>query len=394
MLKKLQSSTILYATSKNIELFKGETEEQFPIKTGCEQLQIPPKDRICLVIDRCQQDLKEEKLPSLPFWDRLRILFHKKASCVSQGGYAKFSLFKEEGNFYLRWIHILPSDPLYPWISLTQSHSGKVLFAELEAISFLKRHEPAKTLYQLLCYSVPGGETRHIIFKGRRDFKKSLYFLSRHFPDIEHNIQPVTSTLKDFLIFISSQKKASLCLKNFSDFKKSFVRAGVISCFSLTCLGSGVEIYRGYEFRNETRCLLDKIKKVEFSLKKIQGTSYDGGSFRKALEAYVAIQSYTENPLKEFEKLANLLKNKPIILEEIKWSHEKTKEITLSFFIEEEVFSKVTAHFESILLTLRKAFPSAHLAVVTAPFNSGEHEVFKGIPEMTLPRASLHIRFP
>ena len=404
MLKKPQNFTILYVTAKEIRVFKEEAEECFPLKTECKQLCISAKDRIFLVVDRCQQDLKEEKLPLVPFWDRLRILFHKKAHCVSQGGYSNSSLFREENEFYLRWIHILPTDPLYQWISFTLSHSGKIFFTELETIPFLKSHKSPKKLYQMLCYSAPAGETRHIIFKGRHlllsrsipskeDLKKSLYFLSRNFPDIENNIQISMCDLKDFLLFIRSQKKTPLSLTSHSDLKKFFLRAGMICFFSITCLGSSVAVYRGYGFKNATFCLLPKIDTVEASLRKSEKTTYDG-SFREAVETYMGIKAYEKNPLKTFEILAKVLKNHPLILEKIKWTHEKTEEITLVFFIKEDVFDEVNYHFDSLFLSIKKTFPLADIVILTAPFNSGNNEVFKGTANMEFSKASLHIRFP
>jgi hypothetical protein len=83
---------VIYLTDEEVILYKGTAEKLSSVKRSFEEArsifetQIDPKSPLCLLIDRNQADIHEDKLPPL-FLNRARLLFKKKAVLLTGMGF-------------------------------------------------------------------------------------------------------------------------------------------------------------------------------------------------------------------------------------------------------------------------------------------------------------------
>ncbi len=424
---------LLYLTDEEIMLHKGPHEKIYTFKGNFEDVQQnlqnvliqTPKTPLRLLIDRSHQDIREEKLPPLPPWDRIRFLSHKKAEWRTQGGVAGFHFLKQDRETYFRWVHISQNDSLIPWVlwakSLMNPFEG-VFFVPLEAGNFLKRHLSATNGYHMILYPISSSETRHSIFKGSRlllsrlsqgeeGFTSSLHFLSRSYPDIHENLHvlslikevplllPNVKTLPDpqvFLSFLAAQKRSSLSLDQRAPSRILRLRIGGGIALLSALLVTGINIYQGFEYKKKSFALLPEIEalKSQTHLLKSLLQNKDIVTLRRALEDYHHLKSQTVNPLQTFEKLAALLKEHKIHLENLRWHQGQELEMIISFLMEQKIGELLATQFEVFLASCRRAFPESQVRVLKAPFNRSTHEIFKSPSNSSLPLAQVRILFP
>lgn len=408
-----KGKTIIYLTDDDVILYKGASEKicvlQGSFEDSCPILEghLEPKASLYLLIDRTNQNIHEEKLPPLPFWDRARFLFHKKIGCASQGGFASFRFLKEGKDFYLRWVHIPQDDPIAPWISWVKSRGSSVFFMALEAQRVFDKRSVSSKSYRMLQYLLPSQKTRHSIFKGNRllltrvsqekeESQTSLHFLSRNYPDIHENIEILTPSFTFLIDSISSQKKSLLPLRSASFSKNRWVHQGMGGLLIATFTWVSVDVYKGIQFKTDVLPLLSEVRSFQKSAaafkKKLSGT--DVPLLRMALEQYATLQANRRDPLKDFKTLSHVLTHHPVRLEDVTWRQGGQLEIILTVLIEETARETLVSCFDSFLDSLRKAFPQGQVRVEKAPFNSSPHEVFKSTFETNFPTASVKIVMP
>ncbi len=409
----MKDKFLLYLTEEEVILYKGTAEKLATFKGSFEEsvpaleTHLCPKDSLYLLIDRNQQDIHEEKLPPLFLWDRARLLFHKKQSCSSQGGYASFHFFKQEGDVYLRWAHLPQQDPIIPWIDFIKVRSGHVFFIALEGGRFLGKKLPSSKGYRLLIYASPSQKMRHVVFKGKHlllvrtsqgeeDMKGSLHFLSRTHADIHDTLEVIKCEAQELISFVVSQKKSSFPLSSSAFSSSLWIRKGMGACLSLICLWTMIEGYEGFMFKSKTSPVLFEgvslMKTSEALTSRLEGK--DVTQLRRALAHYDEVKPYQAGPLKNIQQLASLLKMYPLRLESVRWHQEQQLEILLSFLMESVSKKATLATFEAFLLSAHEHFPKSHLQVLEAPFNSSPHETFKDSPEGELPRVQFKIVGP
>ncbi len=392
---------ILYTgTGEKIASSSASFEEAHPLFDA----HLEHKDSLCLLIDRRQQDIQEEPIPPLFLWDRLRLLFHKKASCSSQGGYAGFQFVKQDGKTYLRGIHILPHDPIAPWIGWVKGRAGTVRFMALESGQFLKKKGASSTRYQMLLSSSPSHQGRHCVFKGKHlllarasqgeaDVKAVLHFLSRTHPDIHDNVDVVNVDVLDLIRFVGSQKKPSFPLAPTPLSAMPWRRQGMGLFLLFIGLWAGMEVYDGVAFKRKITPLVAEtaaLKQVSQALaSRLQGQ--DVSHLRKALAHYDEVKVDTKGPLEDLDRLSSLLKAHPVHLESISWRQEQHTEMTLIFLIDSPTRKAALTVFESFLQSSHEHFPTHQIQVLEAPFNSSPHEIFMDAHEERLPRAQVKI---
>ncbi|HUX79396.1 MAG TPA: hypothetical protein VMW10_06605 [Alphaproteobacteria bacterium] len=409
---------LLYLTDDEVTLSRGHHEILYHLKGAFEDARQDlesivlkaPKTPLRLLIDRSHQDIREEKLPPLHPWDRIRFLSHKKAEWQSQGVFFGFHFLKQDKETYFRWIHISQNDSLFTWLLWLKSlinPSGGVFFVPLEACRFLKKNLPNSNGYQMILYPISSSETRHIIFQrnrlllsrlseGEEGIKSSLHFLSRNYPDINENL--TVKTLSDhqiLLSFLATQKRPSLILRNVSS-RILWLRVTAGFAQLSILFATTIMIYQGYDYKINSRTLLAEIpvlKNRVLSLKNHIGAN-DVASLRSALLDYQYLKSRTINPLKSFEKLASLLKEDNLRLENLSWQNRQELEIIMSFLMKNEAREMLATRFERFLDSCRNGFPKSQIYVLEGPYNSGIHEVFKNPTKTSLPLAQVRIRLP
>lgn len=388
-------------------------------------LSTAPKIPLRLLIDRSHQDIREEKIPLLRPWDRIRFISHKKAEWQSQGGVAGFQFLRQDKETYFRWIHLPQNDSLIPWLLWAESlanPSEGVFFVPLESGTFLKNNLPLSSRYQMILYPVRSSETRHVIFKGNRlllsrmahgeeSLKSSLQFLSRNYPDIHENthvlslideipnLLPHVKRLPDsqaLLSFISTLKHPSLVLTKPTSSKRLWVLAGAVIALLTTLLFTGLNAYQGIHYKTKTLTLLPEIevlKAREHDLTALLGDK-DVSALRLGSDHYRHLKSLIKNPLETIEKLAVLLKTHQIRLENLRWHHGQELEMIMSFLMEDRMRETLAERFESFLTSARDEFPGSQIEVLEGPFNSSTHEIFKSPSHSSHPLAQVRILFP
>ncbi|MBI2707058.1 MAG: hypothetical protein HYX35_01915 [Proteobacteria bacterium] len=407
----MKDKFLLYLTDEEIILYKG-AAEKIATFTGSFEESVPilethlgPKGSLCLLIDRTQQDIHEEKLPPLFFWDRARLLFHKKVSCSSQGGYASFHFLKQEGDVYLRWVHLPQQDPIVPWIDFIKVRAGHVFFVALEGGRLLGKKLSSSKGYHMVLYSSPSQKMRHMVFKGKRlllvrtsqgeeDIKGSLHFLSRTYADIHETLEVVECDSQELISSVVSQKKSSFPLALAAFSTAPWIRKSMGAGLSLICLWTGVEVYEGSVFKRKTPFVLSEgssLKEASQALtSRLDGK--DVSWMRRALAHYDELKPSKTEFLQDIQQLSLLLKMYPIRLESMRWHQEQQLEILLSFLIEEcDTKNEALETFEAFLLSAHEHFPNSHLQVLEAPFKSGPQETFKDSSEGELPRVQVKI---
>jgi|GEM_PF-3962371 len=409
----MKDTFLLYLTDKEVILYQGASERIATFTGSFEEIipaletHLPPKASLRLVIDRTQQDLHEEKLPPLFFWDRARLLFHKKASWSLEGGYAGAQFLKQDGSVYLRWSHFSQKDPIVSWIAFVKTRSGSIFFISLEVMTFLRtRLTPSKD-YHLLLYTAPSHTPRHMVFKGKRlllsrlshaeeDLKGSLHFLSRTYADIHDNLEVFKCAAHDLITFLSSQKKASFPLSEATLSYSFWARRSIGTFLGFVCLWSGVELYEGICFKQKISSLLSEATSLRETSQDLTTRlkNQDAHKLQRSVAYYQELTPYQRDPLQDVERLSSLLKMHPFYLESVEWHHEQHLEILLTFLIDKTSKKDVLAAFESFLLSTQEHFPRSQIQVLEAPFKSGSHETFKGSAEDVLPRVRLKIEDP
>ncbi len=293
----MRKKFFLYLTDEEIILYRGTQEKLCSFKNDAEGIEhelqkflsFSPKVPLCILIDRSHQYVREEKLPALLPWDRIRFLHHKKVEWRTLEGYFGFHFLKQKGEIYLRWIHVALNDFLSSWLVWAHSlpnPSGGIFFIPLEAGIFLKKHFSSLTDYQMLIYPVSSKETRHVIFKGKRlllsrgllgkeDIRSSLHFLSRSYPDIHEKLHILTLMQEDvlpfphvkvlvdpqaFFKFLALQKRPSLLIQRNVSSRGRWLRVGGGVIFLSVLVATGITIYQGLDYQYKRKALLPKIE--------------------------------------------------------------------------------------------------------------------------------------
>ncbi|OJW51047.1 MAG: hypothetical protein BGO67_11995 [Alphaproteobacteria bacterium 41-28] len=428
----MEEKFLLYLTDDEVVLFRGPQEKLYTFKGTSEDAQRDlqnvliraPKIPLRLLIDRSHQDVREEKLPPLPPWDRIRFLIHKKAEWRTQGGFAGYHFLKQDKETYFRWVHIPPNDSLIHWLLWAKSliNPMSVFFVPLEAGNFLKKHLSASDGYQMLLYpTASSSETRHVIFKGNRlllsrlsqeeeDLKSSLHFLSRNYPNIHENLHVLSlvkktpslldhvTTLtdpKDFIRFLAIQKHPSLVLNRDSPLQSLWVRGGAGIVLLSSLLFTGMNIYQGLDYKTKALVLLAEIEGLKSEAHPLKSRLQDKDmvTLRRTQEHYHQLKSHAVNPLQTFERLAVLLKEHKIRLENLRWHHGQELEMIIGFLMEDKTGELLASRFEIFLASCKRAFPKSQVQVLEAPFNSSTHEIFKSPSNTALPLAQIRIVF-
>src|SRR5438445_5329756 len=142
---------ILLLTDEEIILYQGSFKKIYSLEEGIESIQSKlknhflktPKTSFLLLIDRNQQDVKEETLPPLRIWDRFRLLSHKRAEWANQGKFHDDHVFKQDEKSFLQWVNISQNDPVSAWCSWIKDLPNPcegIRFVSLEAGQFLKNY--------------------------------------------------------------------------------------------------------------------------------------------------------------------------------------------------------------------------------------------------------------
>jgi len=424
---------ILFLTEDEIILHKDSSKKVYSFSDNLEKIQaelkkrvsLSPKTPLCLFIDRNHQDVRDEQLPPLMLWDRLRLLSHKKEGWTSQEKFHGYQFFKQDGKSFLQWINITQNDSLISWISWIKSLSNPlhgVFFVSLEAEKFLKKHFPSSHHYQMLIYKISSHKIRYVIFKGRRllllrpwsgeeDLRTSLHFLSRLYPDIHEKLHvlnllneipisfPDAITLPDpqaFIDFLISQKRASCALNIDSSSQNQWVIRGIqFVCYSFLALAS-FSVYQSLHYQKETRALLSKteVLKGRIQHKKALLKNKDVIQLRVALDHYYHLNSQMRDPFKVLETLSLALKKNHLRLENLIWNYGQTIEVEIGFFMQNHNESTLSNQFYTLLSSLSTLFPNSHIQIMEAPFKSGSHETYKYPLDLSLPMARIRIVQP
>ncbi|MBY0293615.1 MAG: hypothetical protein K2W92_10070 [Alphaproteobacteria bacterium] len=426
----MKEKFFLYLTNSTTTLYKGAHEKIYSLQDNFEQARSElhtilirsPKIPLRLLIDLNHQDIREEKLPPLLPWDRVRFFFYKKAELYALDGYVGFTFFKQEGDSYFRWIHISQNDSLSTWLSWLTSLANPdqgTFFVPLEARGFLKSNLPSSKGYQMLIYPISSHENRHVIFKGNRlllsrlsqkeeDLKTSLHFISRAHQDIHENLQVLSLVKEDFvtlpevkvlpnpqafLNFLASQRHPTFTLQRHPPFRFLWLRISMGIVFVGLLILIGLYFYQGYDFKNkklEVRAKIDILKAKTHHLRTLL-ESKDVRTLRTALVQYHHLKSLTINPLKIINQLSTLLNMHKLRLHQLKWHNEAKPELIISFWMGNRLGSALAAQFESFLTSCQNIFPGSHIHVLKAPFNSSSHEIYKSHVDQSLPLAQIKI---
>ena len=426
----MKEKFFLHLTDSQATLYKGTSEKIYSLQDNFEQARSElqeilmrfSKSPLRLLIDLNHQDIREEKLPPLFPWDRMRFFSYKKAELYELGGYVGFSFFKQEKESYFRWIHIAQNDSLSHWFSWLTSLANpdqEIFFVPLEAGNFLKNNLPFSTGYQMLIYPISSHENRHVIFKGNRlllsrlsqkeeDLKTSLHFVSRTHQDIHEKLQ-VLSLVKESLLtfpeaktlpnpqtllsFIATQKRPTFTLQRQLSSKLLWPRVcmGIVFVGLLTSLG--FHLYQGFYFKNKTVEVMKTIDVLQTKAHHLRTLleNEDVSAVKAAMTQYHRLKSLTMNSLKIIDQLVTLLNRHTIRLHQLEWHAEAKSELIISFWMNNKRGSALAAQFESFLLSCQDIFPRSHIHVLKAPFNSSAHEIFKNHADQALPTVQIKI---
>lgn len=127
-----------------------------------------PKISFHLLLNLKANFIQEDRLPRLYPWDLARYILHKKNEGKSKNSFFGFSFLKQDKASYLRWVHILQNDPLYPWLLWFEAFpksGGKVFFVPLEIGGLLKKQQPPPSHYQVLFYAFSPQTEGYVIFE-------------------------------------------------------------------------------------------------------------------------------------------------------------------------------------------------------------------------------------
>jgi len=419
----MSEKLLLLITDEDIVLFEGLTTKIYPLKKGLEHIQNDleallarsPKVPLRLVVDRNHQDIREEQLPPLLPWDRLRLLHHKREAWKSQGGFYGYRFFKQDGESYLQWIHILPNDVLASWLSWIRSLSHPfegVFFTSLEGGTFLKMHCPTSVDFHMLIYKISSHQTRHVIFKGRRlllvralsgeeDLNASLHFLSRTYPDIHDKLYVLslikgTTDSQTLIDFLAVQRRPSISLNMTPLSKNLWVKRIVITSLISCLFLIGSVAYLGIQYKREVPTLLSHIAalKVHIQDRKILLKNKNVLKLRSALEHYVYIKSQRKNPFTAIKNLSLILEKHNLRLESLIWNAEETTHIEIVFFMQNHKGDILAKEFHAVLASLTDAFPQSEIHVIEGPLKSSPHETYTYPPDLGLPMAHIRIVRP
>lgn len=419
----------LLITDKEVILYNGLSQGGSALTWGIEHvplelknlISLDPKASLRLLIDRNHQDVHEEQLPPLMFWDRLRLLAYKKEEWISQGKFYGYHFFKQEGQSYLQWVNISQNDFLIPWLSWIKSLPNPfegVFFAFVEGGQFLKKNFPSSRSYHLLLYEI-NHRMRYVIFKNKRfllyrpfsgeeDLRTSLHFLSRLYPDIHENLQ-VLSLIKDvslsfpqmkplpdphdFVNFLITQKGSPLSLHIMSSSQNPWIRRGAELIFVCLIIVSGFNIFQITFYKKEKYNALSEINKLKIKIqnKKEFLINKDIMFLRSALNHYRHIHSQIRSPFETLEKLALLIEKHGLRLQRLIWQHNQVTSVEISFLMKNYQQDALSEQFTNFLTSLRKTFPLSEIQVIEAPLRSGSHETYDYPPVLSPPRVHLRI---
>jgi hypothetical protein len=429
IINEMNEKLILLLTDDEIILYKGLTTHTYRLAEGIDPLQdrlknlisLTPKIPLCLMIDRNQQDMREEQLPPLMPWDRLRLLSHKQEEWTTQGKFHGYRFFKQGGQSFLQWVNITQNDPLMPWLlwikSLENPLEG-VFFVSLEAGRFLKKHFPSSPHYHLLIYKI-SHKMRYVLFKDRRlllcrpfsgeeDIRSSLHFLSRLYPDIYEKLHilslvekisltfPHVMTLADphaFMDFLISQKRGTLSLNVTFSSQDLWIRRGIGFVLMGSLVLTGLSVYQGLQDTQETETLLSKIEvlKGQIRNRKVLLNNKNIPQLRSALDHYNHLKPQIRSPLKSLERLGLALEKHHLRLQSLLWEEAPSVSLEISFMMQNREQDVLDDHFKAVLSALGKGFPNSHIRVIEGPFKSGSHETFEYPPGLAAPTAHVRI---
>lgn len=427
----MRDKKFLFLSDESITILHKENKKTFFFKEGIEQakknireyLSLSPRMILYCLIDRVHQDIREEKLPPLFFWDRIRLLSHKQKAWCSHGKFYGYRLLKQQnGETYLQWVSISENDPLTSWIewihSLPNPKRG-VFFIPLEAGKFLKQHTPQSATYRVFLYKFHSHETRHAIFKeerllllrpllGAKDLQASLHFLSRTYPAIHENLHVVSQdpdqilrnftdisliNQEAFIDFVISQNTPSLLLRA----KKPplrFSKQHLTFFFTVILLfATGFCCYQGIQHRKESTAIAVQTDKLKLQIKEQPPTVNEQNSktLQSTLDHYRYLKTMDKNPLKKIEILEKALKKHGIHLEEFVWNNEGQNAIEIGFVMPRNKAQRMVNQLHTLLETLSQAFPHSQLQTIEAPFKSAFHETYQFPESSPLPTVRLRI---
>lgn len=429
----MRKEICLIITDEEIIVYKGSVKKIYTFNDGTEHIQaelkhflsLTPKVPLYLLIDRIHQDVREEQLPPLSPWDKLRFLSHKREEWMSQGIFHDYQFFKQDKKSFLQWVCIAKNDSLISWFSWIKSLSnpfGSVSFVSLEAGRFLKKHFPASQGYNMLIYQMGPHKTRYAIFKhkrlllfrpwsGEEDMRRSLHFLSRTYPDIHEKLQilnlignislsfPYVTTLADpqaFINFLIFQKGGTPILKIIPSLHCQWLKIGTALIFISFIVLSCVTLYQALLYKHKLKTLfsnLDTVKK-QIQHHKILLKNQDIVFLRSALNHYGYLTSQIRDPFITFKKLSIVLKKHQLQLESLLWNYEQTVSLEMSFFMKNHNNTSLVHQFNALLDSLTKAFPTSHIQIIEGPFQSSGHETYKYPTTSSLPMARIRIELP
>lgn len=384
-----------------------------------------PKVSFHLLIDLKTNFIHEDRLPRLYPWDLARYILHKKNEGKSKNDFFASSLLKQDKTSYLRWIHVPQNDPLHPWLLWFEAFpksGGKVFFVPLEIEGLLKKQQPRLSPYQVLFYSFSPQTQSYVIFEKKRlllvrlfhskdDFQAALHFLSRKFPNIHEKLQIYSVNLKTnflnsqviklnephyLLKYFFSQKKPSLKIQRRIYLSRSLVRTSILSFIAVLTLMNGILLYQAYDYKNKLAGVEAHSKTLKLHIETLKEDLGEENilSLQKAINAYSFLKSENSFSFKIFEKLALLLKDKPLKLEGLSLKYEKGLEILLDISMKQGAAQELVKGFDHLLLSCKTIFPQGQVDVLEAPLNSGPHETFKSSLTPPLPLAKIRILLP
>ncbi|MBA3813089.1 MAG: hypothetical protein H0X26_01135 [Alphaproteobacteria bacterium] len=425
----MREKFILLLTDDEIILYKGAKNHTYGLAEGIESLQselknvlsLSPKVPLCLLIDRNHQDIREEQLPALMLWDRLRLLSHKREEWTSQGEFHGYHFFKQGGQSFLQWVNITQNDPLTPWFLWIKSLSNPLegaLFVSLEAGRFLKKYCPSTDNYHVIIYKT-SQRIRYAIFKDKRfllcrpfsgeeDLRTSLHFLSRLYPDIHEKLQvlnlikeisltlPHIITLPDpstFINFLSHQTRGTLSLNIKTSSQNQWIGRVIKFIFICSLLLTGIFVHQSLEYKQETDILCSKMGELKRQIqrRKVLLKNKNVLLLQSALAHYHYLQSQLQLPFKTLEILGSVLDKHRLRLQSLIWLSEKSFDMEISFFMPGDKNGSLADAFNDLLFSLAKAFPKSQIQVIEAPFKSGPHETYEYPSSLCPPVAHLRI---